>query len=78
MSITNEQILNALRELIDPVTDQNYVESKAAKNIVIDARKITLDIALGYPCKSVTESIRKQVVDRLMKIAGVEHVAAKV
>ena len=78
MSITNEQILNALRELIDPVTDQNYVESKAAKNIVIDASKITLEIALGYPCKSVTEVIRKQVVDRLMKIAGVEHVAANV
>jgi len=78
MSITNEHILNALRELIDPVTDQNYVEGKAAKNIIIEGGKVSLEIALGYPGKSVTESIRRQVVDRLMKIDGVEHVAANV
>ena len=78
MSVTAEQIQNALRELIDPVTDENYVESKSAKNVVIDGDKISLDITLGYPGKSVTETIRRQVTERLKKLDGVEHVSANV
>jgi ATP-binding protein involved in chromosome partitioning len=65
MSVTTEQIQNALRELIDPVTEQNYVESKSAKNIIVDGAKVSLEIALGYPAKSVIETVRKQVVELL-------------
>ncbi len=78
MSVTTEQIQNALRELIDPVTDENFVDGRAAKNIVIDGDKVSLEIALGYPGKSVTETIRRQVVERLKQIDGVAHVAANV
>jgi ATP-binding protein involved in chromosome partitioning len=78
MSVTTEQIQNALRELIDPVTEQNYVESKSAKNIIVDGAKVSLEIALGYPAKSVIETVRKQVVERLSALDGVEHIAANV
>jgi ATP-binding protein involved in chromosome partitioning len=78
MSITAEQVQNALRELIDPVTDENFVDGKSAKNIVVDGGKISLEIALGYPAKSVIEVVRKQVSDRLKRITGVEHVAVNV
>ncbi len=78
MSITNEQIKNALRELIDPVTDENYVDGKSAKNIVIDGNNVALEIVLGYPGKSVTETIRKSVIDRLKKLDGVGNVSVNV
>ncbi len=78
MSVTTEQIQNALRELIDPVTIENFVDGRAAKNIVIDGDKVSLEIVLGYPGKSVTETIRRQVVERLKQIDGVAHVAANV
>jgi ATP-binding protein involved in chromosome partitioning len=78
MSITTEGIQNALRELIDPVTDENYVDSKSAKNIVIDGANVALEIVLGYPCKSVTESIRQQVITRLKKIDGIGNVSVNV
>ncbi len=78
MSITVEQIQNALRELIDPVTNENYVEGKSAKNIKVEGGFVSLEIVLGYPGKSLTESIRKQVVERLKKIEGVENVSANV
>jgi ATP-binding protein involved in chromosome partitioning len=78
MSVTTEQVQNALRELVDPVTDQNYVDAKAAKNIVVDGAKVSLEIQLGYPGKSVVESIRQQVAARIKQIDGVEHVAVNV
>jgi ATP-binding protein involved in chromosome partitioning len=78
MSATVENIQNALRELIDPVTDMNFVESKSVKNIVIDGDNISLEIVLGYPSKSVTETIRQRVIARLRKIEGVGNVSANV
>ena len=78
MSLTAENIQDALRELIDPVTGQNYIEGKSAKNIAIDGDAVSLDIVLGYPGRSVTESIRKQVTTRLQSIPGVGRVTANV
>ena len=78
MSITVETIQNALRELIDPVTAQNYVEGKSAKNIMIDGSDVSLEIVLGYPGKSLTETIRRQVIDRLKKIDGVGNISVNV
>jgi ATP-binding protein involved in chromosome partitioning len=78
MSITTEHIQQALRELIDPVTDENLVDGKSVKNIVIDGNNISLDVVLGYPGKSVTEPIRRMVIDRLKKIEGVGNISANV
>ena len=77
MIITTEQVQNALRELIDPVMNENLVDSKSVKNIVIADNSISLEIVLGYPEKSVTEPIRKQVVDRLKKIDGIGNVSGQ-
>ncbi len=68
MSITTLQIQNALRELIDPITNENFVDGKAARNIVVDGNNVSLEIVLGYPGRSVTETIRKMVNDRLRKL----------
>ncbi|MFN7220014.1 MAG: iron-sulfur cluster assembly protein, partial [Burkholderiales bacterium] len=78
MSITVEQIQNALRELIDPVTNENYVDGKSAKNIAIEGDKVSLEIQLGYPGKSVTEQIRQQVATRLKQLPGVVHASVNV
>ncbi len=78
MGITTDQIKNALRELLDPVTGENFVDGKSAKNIVVDDNNVSLEIVLGYPGKSVIESIRKMVVERLKKIDGAGNVSVNV
>ena len=82
MSNTAEQIQqhvqHALRELLDPVTDENFIDAKFAKNIKVEGSMVSLEIVLPYPGKSVTNDIRKQVVERLKKIEGVENVSANV
>ena len=78
MAITEQDVQSALRELIDPVTDENYVDGKSLKNLKIDDASIALDIVLGYPAKSIIEQIRQEVTARLQKLPGVKDVAVKV
>ena len=78
MAITQQDIDNALRELIDPVTDENYVDGKSVKNVKIEGDRIYLEIVQGYPGKSIVEQIRKQVVLRLKQLPGVDSVTVNV
>ena len=72
--ITEQQIQSVLTEIIDLSTGKDYVTSNEARNIKIDGNNVSLDIVLGYPAKSVVESIRKQVVERLKGIPGIGNV----
>ena len=75
----NLQIVHeALRELIDPVTGENYLDNKSARNIVFEGGSVSLEVALGYPGRSVVTSIRSQIADRLKKIDGVVNVSINV
>jgi ATP-binding protein involved in chromosome partitioning len=70
MAITEQDIKNALRELKDPVTGENYVDGKSARNIKIEGNQVNLEIVLGYPARSLFEQIRTQVVARLKLVPG--------
>ena len=78
MPITEPDIHSALRELIDPVTNENYVDGKSVKNLKIEGDDISLEIVLGYPAKSLIEQIRKQVMVRLKTLPGVGNVSCNV
>ncbi len=72
--ITEQQIQSVLKEIIDLSTGKDYVTSNEARNIKIEGDNVSLDIVLGYPAKSVVESIRKQAVDKLKSIPGIGNV----
>ncbi|WP_090957301.1 iron-sulfur cluster carrier protein ApbC [Nitrosospira sp. Nsp18] len=74
MPITEQQIQSVLTEIIDLSTGKDYVTSNEARNIKIDGNNVSLDIVLGYPAKSVVESIRKQVVEKLKSTPGIGNV----
>jgi ATP-binding protein involved in chromosome partitioning len=78
MSVTEQQIHNALAEVVDPNTGKDLASAKAVKNLKIDGGDVSLDIELGYPAKSQVESIRKAVIDKLKSVAGVGNVSANV
>ena len=78
MSPTEQDILAALSELIDPVTGRNYVESKSVKGVKVEGARVSLDVVLGYPARGVIEAVRRQVAERLAKVSGVEHAAVNV
>jgi ATP-binding protein involved in chromosome partitioning len=78
MSVSEQQVQDALKAITDPNTKKDFVSTKSVKNIKIDGDKVSLDIVLGYPGKSVFESIRAQVGDKIKSIAGVGSVTVNV
>src|SRR6202171_6426415 len=78
MPPNEKDVLDALSELIDPVTGRNYVESKSVKNVKVEGARVSLDVVLGYPARGVIEAVRRQVAERLAKTPGVEHAAVNV
>ena len=78
MVITEQDITNSLKTLLDPNTGRDFVTSKSAKNIKIDGNHISLDIVLGYPAKSVMSTVQSLVVAHLKTLAGVENVTVNI
>jgi ATP-binding protein involved in chromosome partitioning len=78
MSVSEQQVLDALKQITDPNTKKDFVASKSAKNIKIDGANVSLDIVLGYPAKTIMASIQQQVSDKLKTLPGIGNVAVNV
>ena len=78
MPPTEKDVLDAISELVDPVTDRNFVESKSVKNLKIEGDRVSLDVVLGYPGRGVIESVRSLVTSRVKKVPGVNQVSVNV
>jgi ATP-binding protein involved in chromosome partitioning len=74
MAVSELQVQTALKEVIDPNTQKDFMATKSAKNIKIDGGNVSLDVVLSYPAKSVEASIKQMVVDKIKTIAGVDKV----
>ncbi len=78
MSLTEQQVQDALRTVIDPNTGKDFVSSRAAKNIKISGGDIAVDIELGYPAKSQIDSLRQSAINALKSLPGAGNVSANV
>jgi ATP-binding protein involved in chromosome partitioning len=78
MSLSESQIQDALKELIDPNTGKDFVSAKSAKNIRIEGTDVSLDIVLGYPAKSILDDIRRLVENKLQALPGIGKVQVNV
>jgi ATP-binding protein involved in chromosome partitioning len=78
MAISESNIQNALKELIDPNTGRDFITSKSAKNIQINGNNVSVDIVLGYPAKSVMSDVQALVTNHLKKLAGVDNVTVNI
>ena len=78
MAVTEQQVQDALRELVDPNTRKDFVSSKSARNIKVEGDNVTVDVLLGYPAKSQIEPIRKAIATKLRGLPGVGGVTVNV
>jgi ATP-binding protein involved in chromosome partitioning len=78
MSVSDQQVQSALKELIDPNTQKDFIATKSARNIKVDGGRVTLDVVLPYPAKMVAGEIKAMVEDKIKTLAGVESVAANI
>ncbi len=77
MPLSEAQVQDALRKLVDPNTGKDYVATRSARNIKVSGADVALEIELGYPGKSQHEPIRREVVQAL-KQAGAGSVSVRV
>jgi ATP-binding protein involved in chromosome partitioning len=78
MPLSESQIQDALKELIDPNTGKDFVGAKSARNIRIDGNDVTLDIVLGYPAESVMTEIQNLVENKLKSVPGTGNIHVSV
>jgi ATP-binding protein involved in chromosome partitioning len=78
VSLTVEAVQVALKGLIDPNTQIDFMTSKNVKNVKVDSGNISLDIVLGYPAKSQFDAIRKSVIATLRELPEVKNVSVNV
>ena len=78
MSVSELQVQTALKQIIDPNTDKDFIATKSARNLKIDGSDVSLDIELGYPARTQFELIREMVQTKLSAIPGIGKVTVKV
>src|SRR5689334_274274 len=74
MAVTQADVEHALRGVIDPNTNRDFVAAKAVRKIAVDGDSISVDVQLGYPARSQHESLKRLVHDALAKLPGVARV----
>jgi ATP-binding protein involved in chromosome partitioning len=78
MPVTEQQIQEALRALIDPNTRKDFVSTKSVRSIKVDGGRVGVEIQLSYPGKSQVDPIREQVAQALRAIPGVASASVAV
>ena len=78
MSINEQSIQAALKDVIDPNTGKDLVSTRCVRNIRVSGSDVSLDVELGYPAKSQVEGIRAAVIARVKTLPGIGNVSANV
>jgi ATP-binding protein involved in chromosome partitioning len=78
MSVTVEQVTQALSAVIDPNTEADLVSSRSVKNIRVQGPDVFFDVELGYPAQSQIAGLRSQCVTAVAALPGVGGVTANV
>ena len=71
---TENQIQEALANVIDPNTGQSLVAARAVKNLRVEGGDVSLDVQLGYPAQSQHAELRRNVIAVLRAVPGVANV----
>jgi ATP-binding protein involved in chromosome partitioning len=78
MPLSESQIQDALKDLIDPNTGKDFVSAKSVKNIRVNGDNASLDIVLGYPAQSVLHEIQALVENKLKALPNAGNIQINV
>jgi ATP-binding protein involved in chromosome partitioning len=79
VAISEAQVQDRLKQLIDPTTGKDYVSSKEIKKIQVSgADDVAVEVVLGYPANSQLEAVRSQFRDALSSLPSVGKVSVEV
>ena len=74
MNPTIDNVTEALKAVIDPGTNSDFVSTRRLKNLAVEADSVHFTIELGYPAGPRQESIRALLAEHVLKLPGVKKV----
>ena len=78
MTVTQQQVMDALKGVVDPNTGHDFVSSKSIRNLTISDGDVAFDVELGYPAKSQLQGFRSALIAAARSVAGVNNVSANI
>ncbi|MEO7057036.1 MAG: Mrp/NBP35 family ATP-binding protein, partial [Caldimonas sp.] len=78
MAVQEPDLLQALRAVIDPLTERDFVSTKQLRNLRIDGGNVAFDVELGYPAKSQSDLLRRRLIEAARTVEGVTNVSVNI
>lgn len=78
MNLTEQTLLDAVGQLIDPNTQKSFASAKAVKSASLNGGKAAVKIELSYPARSQHAAIAEQACTALRALDGVTEAFAEV
>ena len=78
MALDAATLTTALQTVRDPHTGQDFVSTKALKNLQIEGTDVAFEVVLGYPAKSLIPGLRQQFIAAAKTVPGVGNVSVQV
>ena len=70
MTLSKEQVEDALKDVQDPGSGQDLVAARALENVTVDGDAVQVAIRLGYPAKGIRDELAQAVEARLTQLDG--------
>ena len=74
MAVTEQALLEALKQVVDPLTGTDFVSTKAVRKVQISPELVRFELELGYPAKSLEEGLRAALLAAAHTVPGVAAV----
>ena len=74
-TVTEAALLEALKAVVDPNTERDFVSTRQLKNLRIEDGDVAFDVELGYPGKSQMPALRKALIAAARGVPGVQNVS---
>jgi ATP-binding protein involved in chromosome partitioning len=76
--VTDQQVLDALRDVEDPEVHKSIVELDMVRNIAVDASHVSLEVVLTIRGCPLRTKIEKDVEEKLLSLPGIETVEVRI
>jgi len=67
MAYSEEQIKDLLKDVVDPNTNDSFINDKSIKSISIKDNDLDIKVVLGYPAKSQLNEVKDLITTQIQK-----------
>ena len=78
MLFSEQQVLDAIKSVIDPNTGADFVSTKALRGLTVQGANVTFGIELGYPAKSQEAALQSALAAAVQTLPGIGNVSVHI